>query len=160
MKTTNGGINWFNVRNTYSNVLTSIWFNDALTGYAVGWKYPLAYGVILKTTTGGVTYTKEIAQIIPQNFTLYQNYPNPFNPTTKIRFEIPSGFPLRAYGNDKVVLKVYDIMGREIQTLVNEKLNPGTYEVTFYGSNYASGVYFYTFTAEEFKETKKLVLLK
>ena len=158
MKTTNGGINWFNVRNTYSNVLTSIWFNDALTGYAVGWKYPLAYGVILKTTTGGVTYTKEIAQIIPQNFTLYQNYPNPFNPTTKIKFDVA---PLsRGAGCVLTSLKIYDITGCEIQTLVNEKLTPGTYEVTFDGSNFASGVYFYQIKSNDFIQTKKMLLIK
>jgi hypothetical protein len=97
---------------------------------------------------------------IPTVFSLSQNYPNPFNPVTKIKFDILSGFPLRAYGNDKVVLKVYDIMGREIQILVNEKLNPGTYEVTFDGSNFASGIYFYQLRSGDFVETKKLVLLK
>ena len=154
MKTTNGGINWFNVRNTSANVLTSIWFNDALTGYAVGWKYPAAYGVILKTTTGGVTFTKEITQIIPQNFNLYQNYPNPFNPTTRIKFDIA------AHSVGQTFLSVYDIAGRETQTLINEKLNPGTYEVTFDGSNVASGVYFYQMKVGEYVKTKKLVLLK
>ena len=72
---------------------------------------------------------------IPKEFKLGQNYPNPFNPTTKIMFEIP----LSKGGILGVVsLKIYDITGREIQTLVNEKLNPGTYEVTFDGSNFAS----------------------
>jgi hypothetical protein len=60
----------------------------------------------------------------------------------------------------QTLLSVYDLRGREIQTLVNEKLNPGTYEVTFDGSNYASGVYFYRLRSGEFVETKKLVLLK
>jgi hypothetical protein len=97
---------------------------------------------------------------IPSLFSLSQNYPNPFNPVTKIMFDVPSGFPLRAYGNDKVVLKVFDIMGREIQTLVNEKLIPGTYEVTFDGSNYASGVYFYQIKSNDFIQTKKMLLIK
>ena len=153
-KTTNGGINWFNVRNTYTNVLTSIWFNDALTGYAVGWKYPAAYGVILKTTTGGVTFTKEFAQIIPHDFTLYQNYPNPFNPVTKIKFDIAANTVGQTF------LSVFDITGREIQTLVNEKLYPGSYEVTFDGSNFASGVYFYQLRTGDFVETKTMLLIK
>jgi hypothetical protein len=63
-------------------------------------------------------------------------------------------------GNDRVVLKVYDILGKEIETLVNEKLNPGTYEVTFNASQYPSGVYFYTLISGEYKETKKMILIK
>jgi hypothetical protein len=63
-------------------------------------------------------------------------------------------------GGDLVQLKIYDIMGREVQTLVNERLQPGTYELTFDGSNLTSGVYFYQLTSGNFKETKKLLLLK
>ena len=102
-----------------------------------------------------------------------QNYPNPFNPETKIKFDIPRGSPIRAFGDDngrgsptgafgddKVVLKVYDILGKEIETLVNEKLQPGTYEVTFNASQYPSGVYFYRLITESFIDTKKMILLK
>ena len=97
---------------------------------------------------------------IPSEFSLSQNYPNPFNPTTKIKFELPSGFPLGAYGNDKVVLKVFDITGREIATLVNEQLSPGTYSVDWNASAFPSGVYFYRLSAGEYKETKRMVLIK
>jgi hypothetical protein len=99
---------------------------------------------------------------LPGKYSLSQNYPNPFNPTTKIRFAIPAplSFPNAPIGNPGVMLKIYDINGREIQTLVNEKLNPGTYEVTFDGSNYASGIYFYRLTTDDFSDTKKLILLK
>jgi hypothetical protein len=93
----------------------------------------------------------------PDKFELFQNYPNPFNPVTKIKFDIPSDVKRKT---SDVKLIIYDITGREIQTLVNEKLNPGTYEVTFDGSNYASGVYFYQLKVGEFIDTKKLVLLK
>ncbi|HEY5123727.1 MAG TPA: T9SS type A sorting domain-containing protein, partial [Ignavibacteria bacterium] len=79
---------------------------------------------------------------------------------TKIKFELPSGFPIGAYGNDKVVLKVFDITGREIATLVNEQLAPGTYEVDWNASEYPSGIYFYKLTSGNFTATKKLVLLK
>jgi hypothetical protein len=96
----------------------------------------------------------------PEKSYLYQNYPNPFNPVTKIKFDVVSGFPLGAYGNDKVVLKVFDILGKEIQTLVNEKLQPGSYEVTFNASQYPSGVYFYKLTTEGFSETKKMLMIK
>jgi hypothetical protein len=96
----------------------------------------------------------------PSEFSLHQNFPNPFNPVTKIHLDIPNGFATNTFGNNKVVLKVYDIMGREITTLVNEQLQPGTYEVTFDGSNLPSGVYFYQLRAGEFVETKKLILLK
>ena len=98
---------------------------------------------------------------VPDKFNLHQNYPNPFNPTTKIKFEIT---PLsRGVGEARGVLtslKIYDILGKEIQTLVNEQLQPGSYEVSFDGSNFPSGVYFYKLTSGNFTATKKLVLLK
>ena len=104
------------------------------------------------------------SQTLPSKFLLYQNYPNPFNPVTKIKFAIPSDVKSRLVGTGSktsdVKLIIYDITGREIQTLVNEKLNPGTYEVTFDGSNLSSGIYFYQMRSGEFIETKKLVLLK
>ncbi len=94
---------------------------------------------------------------VPNQFALYQNYPNPFNPTTKIRFDIPRW---RGEGGWTTTLKIFDIMGREVQTLVNETLQPGTYETSFDGSNLTSGVYFYQLTSGNYKETKKLLLLK
>jgi len=87
-----------------------------------------------------------------ESYKLYQNYPNPFNPGTIINYQIPV--------NNYVTLKVFDVSGREVATLVNEELKPGTYEVTFDGSNLPSGVYFYKLTAGDFSETKKLLLLK
>ena len=97
---------------------------------------------------------------IPSAYTLSQNYPNPFNPTTKIKFSVVNGFPIGTFENDKVVLKVYDVMGREVQTLVNESLKPGTYEATFDGSHLSSGVYFYKLITDGFTETKKMLFLK
>jgi hypothetical protein len=97
---------------------------------------------------------------VPDKYSLSQNYPNPFNPETKIRFDVPSGFPITTLGNDKVVLKVYDIIGREVRTLVNERLIPGKYEVTFDGSAFVSGVYFYKLSTQRFNETKKMILIK
>jgi hypothetical protein len=89
---------------------------------------------------------------------LYQNYPNPFNPITTIKFAVPLN-----KGGERglsVHLAVYDILGREITVLVNESLKPGTYEVTWEASNYASGVYFYKLLTNEFSETKRMVLIK
>ena len=90
-----------------------------------------------------------------------QNFPNPFNPVTKIKFDIAP--LLRGVGEARSVfttLKIYNITGREIQTLVNENLNSGTYEVTFDGSNFSSGVYFYKLQSGDFIDTKKMLLIK
>jgi photosystem II stability/assembly factor-like uncharacterized protein len=90
--------------------------------------------------------------LTPHLFTLFQNYPNPFNPTTTINYQIPS--------TGHVSLKIYDILGREIATLVNEEKSAGNYEIKFDGSNLSSGVYFYRLQSGSFSETKKFVLLK
>ncbi len=89
---------------------------------------------------------------IPDKFNLSQNYPNPFNPSTTINYQLPF--------NGNVKLVVYDAMGREIKTLVNEKQNAGSYQVEFDGTNYPSGVYFYKLQTESYSETKKMVLIK
>ncbi len=89
---------------------------------------------------------------IPQNFSLEQNYPNPFNPTTKIKYSVPT--------ETNVVLKVFDLLGREIATLVNEKKTPGFYELNFGGENLPSGIYVYRITAGSFTSSKKMLLIK
>jgi len=89
---------------------------------------------------------------VPSSFKLYQNYPNPFNPISKIKMQISK------ISNVKLI--VYNILGREVTTLVNEKLKPGTYEIDFDGSNYSSGVYFYSLKASGYIDTKKMILLK
>jgi hypothetical protein len=104
--------------------------------------------------SGSTIGINKISSEVPTRFRLEQNYPNPFNPKTKIKFDIAA----KSVG--QTFLSVYDIRGREIQTLVNEELNPGTYEVTFDGNNFASGVYFYQLRTGDFVETKKLILLK
>jgi len=92
----------------------------------------------------------------PEQFSLGQNYPNPFNPNTTIKFNIPVG---DAYMRP-VHLVVYDILGREVATLVNRQMLPETYEVDFDGTNFPSGVYFYKLSAGNFVETRKMILLK
>ncbi len=95
----------------------------------------------------------------PDKFELSQNYPNPFNPATIIKYSIPAV----AVGNEiflPVQLKVYNVLGREIITLVNKEQSPGTYTVTFNAENFPSGLYFYKLTAGSFSQTKKMLLLK
>jgi len=96
---------------------------------------------------------------IPAEFSLHQNYPNPFNPSTKIKFDTPPQ-PSPKGREQWVRLVIYDILGREITTLVNERLKPGTYEVEWDGSNSTSGVYFYKLVTSDYIETKKMVLVK
>ena len=86
------------------------------------------------------------------SFYLSQNYPNPFNPTTRIKYQVAS--------IEKVSLKIYDILGREIANLVNELKAPGTYDVEFDASKLSSGIYFYKLTSGNFVETKKMMLIK
>ncbi len=97
-----------------------------------------------------------ISSEIPKYFSLSQNYPNPFNPVTKIKFSIPPS--KGAKGMTRLI--IYDMLGREIATLLNEGLQPGTYEVEWDGSNFSSGVYFYKLITAEYSETKKMVLIK
>jgi len=120
---------------------------------------------IYQVWTAGITIIgiKPVGNSIPEKFSLEQNFPNPFNPTTRIRFSIPSV----GNGRDRSLhLKVYDILGREVTTLVNEELKPGTYEADFDGSNLTSGVYFYRLSAADntgniiFTETRKMMLVK
>lgn len=107
------------------------------------------------TDAGGSIGIQKISSLIPESHSLYQNYPNPFNPITKIRFNV-------AYttNNQKVILSIYDVLGKEIATLVNSELLPGTYEAIFDASKYSSGIYFYRLTIGEFTESKKMMLIK
>lgn len=108
-----------------------------------GWRIPVS---------DIVTSVKNDEPNFPKSFYLYQNYPNPFNPTTTIRYEIPKA--------SFVSLKIYDLLGREVATLVNGEKNAGSYEAKFDGSKLSSGIYFYRMKAGSFINTKKFVLLK
>jgi hypothetical protein len=96
-------------------------------------------------------------ETIIKDFQLYQNYPNPFNPSTKIKFNLPLR---RGVGGMITTLKIYNSLGQEIQTLVNEQLSPGTYEVDWNASNYPSGTYFYRLQSGGFTQTNKMMLIK
>ena len=97
---------------------------------------------------------------VPTAFYLDQNYPNPFNPTTKIKYTVPSITLRQAQSDIRVTLKVYDILGNEIATLVNEEKPAGSYEVEFDGSGLTSGIYFYQLKVGSFVDTKKMVFMK
>ena len=149
--TTNSGANWYEFRNGMPYALV---FDLTIV-------YPNRH--IRATTHGNGIYERTLVQNpvgvasnngrIPQAYRLYQNYPNPFNPSTNIKFDLPK--------SSDVVMKVFDITGRAVYTLVNEKLNAGSYKVTFDGSAFSSGVYFCRLQTDNgFSETRKLLLVK
>ena len=146
VRTNNAGANW-TYQNTAFTDLLKIMFYGNYVGYAVG-----KDGLVVKTTNGGSVFISQINSNVPEKYSLSQNYPNPFNPTTNIRFDLPK--------SGSVKLVVFDALGREVATLVNEKLAPGTYEVDWNGSSYTSGVYFYKLMTGDFVETKKMLLVK
>ena len=127
--------------------------NVYVTGVSVGVGTGLDFATIKYSQSTGIS---QISSEIPEQFSLSQNYPNPFNPNTVIRYSL--------IGNRFVNLKVYDVLGKNIMTLVNEKQSPGTYQIEFDGSGLPSGVYFYRLSATggagEFTDTKRMILLK
>jgi len=155
--TSNRGETWEEFENPDSVVIYDLQFLDARTGYAVG-----ENGVILKLDPTLVGVEKEIP--LPEDFVLYQNYPNPFNSETVI------GYDLSTSGS--VDIKVYDIIGNEITTLVDEFKQAGKYKVDFNASstirNLASGIYFYQLrirgseinSEQTYIQTKKMIYLK
>ncbi|MBK7498425.1 MAG: T9SS type A sorting domain-containing protein [Ignavibacteriales bacterium] len=121
-------------------------------------------GDVLRTNTGGVTDVEDEPTQLTE-FKLEQNYPNPFNPVTSIRYTIPtppSSSPLAKGRNEVgfVSLKVYDILGNEIATLVDEEKAAGVYNIQFTMNNVSSGIYFYQLKAGSYLETKKMILIK
>lgn len=188
IKTTNGGNTWFHQDyelGGFSTTSRSVSFVDSQKGWIVGYN-----GLILRTTNGGTNWVKISAPVnvdylsirikgiqgwavggngtvlyndnvttvtqtgaeVPAEFKLQQNYPNPFNPATKIQFGIPQkGF---------TTLKIYDILGKEISSVVSEVLDAGSYDYQFNGENLNSGVYYYVLRSDDFIETKKMMLVK
>jgi photosystem II stability/assembly factor-like uncharacterized protein len=157
---TNNGVLWIN-KNQGFDIIPSIMSLCVSNNYLVAgtdnsstWRRLISD--IINITT--------ISMEIPDRYYLYQNYPNPFNPTTKIKFAIP---PYEGGQRGMTVLKVYNILGKEIATLVNENMNTGIYEVIFDGSNLPSGLYFYKLSVGDSKtgkviyySIKKMVLIK
>ncbi len=113
--------------------------------------------IIVKSYREEVTNVQQIS-LVPDEYQLQQNYPNPFNPSTIIKYSIPSvasDFSLR-----NVKLKVYDVLGKEVLTLVNKEQSPGNYEVEFNATKYSSGIYFYKIQTNDFAATRKMIVLK
>jgi len=147
---------------TYAYYLTVDAAGNPEYPYLIG---PTYYGVVTAGNSGPggghITITEPVNQYIPTgiyntsqpvNFTLYQNYPNPFNPETNIKFDLMK--------NEFVTLRVFDINGREVRTLVNEKMSAGTYSVKFNAVNMPSGVYYYSLKTETNTVTNKMLLVK
>ena len=107
---------------------------------------------VMRRPLSEIMGVQNISTETPSKYSLSQNYPNPFNPMCNVQFS------MRNAGNVRLV--VYDVQGREVQTLVNEKLSAGTYEVKFDGSMLNSGVYFYKLSTDGFTETKKMLMIK
>ena len=132
---------------SWTPILNDVYFLDDNNGWAVG-----DGGTIIKTGEGVSFVNEEEINEIPTNYSLSNNFPNPFNPSTKIRYSILE--------KSKVSIKVFDILGKEIETLVNEEKPTGTYEITWYAKNLPCGVYFYQLRTGELVETKKMILIK
>ncbi|MEJ2104889.1 MAG: T9SS type A sorting domain-containing protein, partial [Ignavibacteriaceae bacterium] len=153
-KTNDGGITW-SEQYTSTSSLMSVFFVDSTIGWAVG-----DNGTILHTTNGGVTFVEE-EQIegVPIEYLLSRNYPNPFNPSTNIKYSLQQ--------TSNVTIKIFDVLGNEIESLINEEKPAGTYELTWEAAGYPSGVYFYQLRATpnggqagDFVQTRKMILLK
>jgi photosystem II stability/assembly factor-like uncharacterized protein len=145
IRTTDGGKTW--VQQTIgAAVLYDVSFTDANTGTVVG-----ENGTILRMSTATGIQNNNPSEL-PQEFSLLQNYPNPFNPLTTISYSVPE--------IEFVTLKVYDVLGNKIATLINEEKPVGSYEIEFNVTNHPSGIYFYRLQAGTFVETKKMILLK
>ncbi|MBM2846477.1 MAG: hypothetical protein HW407_1789 [Bacteroidetes bacterium] len=125
--------------------------------------YAATEGAVFRSV-GPTTAVKDLSSNSPTSFVLEQNYPNPFNPTTRIAFTLPSQSANTAEGRERVgshvTLKVYDLLGREVATMVNEEMKPGRYEVAFNAEGLASGTYFYRIQAGALTQTRKLLLLR
>ena len=132
--------------------------NDSLAYYSpvVSWtsggtNYVRKHNVLVDFQST-ITDVEQTSSVMPFRYELHQNYPNPFNPSTTIHYDLPK--------QSKVKMVVYDILGREVATLVNETKNAGSYQVIWNANRVASGVYFYRLQADAFTETKKLMIIK
>jgi hypothetical protein len=155
-----GSVSWekigFVASKNIFNTPVNYSFTDNIAGITSNLKYRL------KSVNNDATFSimSEIeVVVVPDKFTLDQNYPNPFNPSTKIRYTIPASVN-SSDGGKLVQLKVYDILGNEVATLVNELQHPGQHEVVFDAAGLASGVYIYRLETTGFVDTKKMILLR
>ena len=156
--TLNSGNNWTLTSTPDSLPIYDIQFIDSTNGWAVGDE-----GVVLRYNYSTSSINTNSLNLIEKNFILHQNYPNPFNPVTKIKFDIRQDVrrkaPASRSGQD-VKLIIYDALGKEVRTLVNQNLEQGSYEVEFDGINLPSGIYFYELKVGNYFKVKRMLLLK
>jgi photosystem II stability/assembly factor-like uncharacterized protein len=157
-QTTDGGNNW-NIQKTNTDatlgkitVLRKEKAAYVFGGATYGYGSVINPFILLYADLSNISDVNKNDNNIPLKYYLSQNHPNPFNPTTLINYQLPI--------SGHVILKVYDMLGKEIAKLVDEEKIAGDYKVTFNGSNLSSGVYFYRMTAGDFVQTKKIILLK
>jgi hypothetical protein len=143
--TSEGGQRWPDVK-LMNNKIYSTWQDNRTSGI----EYDIWANVLDWNDPGGTSVNEQYQ--IPSAFVLYQNYPNPFNPSTTIEFTLPK--------SEFVELKIYNILGKEVSTLVSNKLNQGSHTYQFDGKNLASGVYYYQLVAGNFHQVKKMILIK
>lgn len=161
---TDDGINWTD-EYTAPLTLAHMDFPDNLIGCQMGWV--VGYGGTIHKMSGSTVTSADDQSGLPVEYELSQNYPNPFNPTTTIKFTVPSVILSEAKQSQLVTLKVYDVLGNEVATLVNEEKQPGIYEVEFNTGSHSgnvgdltSGIYFYKLQVGSSIETKKMILMK
>jgi len=147
LKTTDAGESWHLQTFSPYHYLTTTFCINTMVCFAVG-----DHGTLYKATNGGSVTSIEKPEKEISNYSIQQNYPNPFNPSTIIDYQIPK--------SGLVTLKVYDILGREIATLVNEEKPAGNYKIIFNGTNLTSGIYFYKIQAGNFSSIKKMILIR
>jgi photosystem II stability/assembly factor-like uncharacterized protein len=147
IRTTNAGQSWSRQSSGLNEILYGIDFTSRDTGYICSWS-----GKILKTTNGGATFVRQEGREGPSRLLLFQNYPNPFNPTTTIRFDLAEREP--------VTLRVFDMLGREVASLLGETLSPGRHMVLFDAKDLGSGGYFCRIVAGRFAQDIKVILVK
>jgi len=154
-RSTNGGDNWYLQIPDTSYQIPTLSFIDFIDKQK-GWSYMAGSRGIHTTTGGDTTFllpVKQIGNNIPTGFNLFQNYPNPFNSMTKLKFQMSK----QGY----IQIKLFDVTGREIFVIVNERLNAGEYETSFEATNFSSAIYFYSLIADgKLIDTKKMILVK
>jgi hypothetical protein len=156
IRSVDNGMTWTPVESNTQNSIMSVNFANTNKGIAVGESSTTLY-----TNDGGQSWSTQnnlrknmVTPVITgkKNFSLNQNYPNPFNPSTTINYNLPV--------DSKVSLKVYDLIGKEVAGLVNGFQTRGSHSVNFNAKNLTSGIYFYRITAGDYKDVKKMILVK
>ena len=148
----------FVASNGNSNLKVPYTFIDKSSQPDVNYDYRLLQ--INSDNSFSVLNTIKVKASSPEEYFLSQNFPNPFNPTTKIKYSIPPSIDANLSSTINVQIKVYDVLGKEVATLINEDKSAGKYEITFNAANFPSGIYFYKFQAGNFTQTKKMILLR